>query len=91
MSLLREQAANFIGASNEAVVHVVTTDAVNFNAPFEAENAGQIGFTMSAGEYGEIALEGAGVSGAGPYLYLTINGTHYKIPLEAWVPPVSPA
>jgi hypothetical protein len=88
MSLLREQSANFLASSNETVSSVATTESLQFVAPSDSAEAGQTAFAMSAGQYGEIQLEGDYlVGGPGAYLYLTINDQHFKVALEAWTPP----
>lgn len=87
MSLLRESASNYIGASNEAVLREVNTQAVSFVAPPSSSEVGQVAYTVSAGAYGEIHLEGEYLTGAPSYLYLSINNAYYRVALEPWVPP----
>lgn len=86
MSLLREQVANFLGSSNESISVTSTTGSVQFVAPPESAEAGQIAYAVSAGKYGEIQLDGDYLIGAPSYLYLTINNQHFKVALEPWVP-----
>lgn len=90
MSLLREHSANFVQATNESVNHLVSTDEVQFIAPPTSAEAGLPAYTIGAGAYGEIALTGEYLTGAPSYLYITINGQHFKIALEQWVPPPPP-
>lgn len=86
MSLLRENSVTFSQATNETIAHVVSTDAVQFVAPKASAEAGLPAYTLGAGEYGEIALQGEYLVGAPSYLYLTVNGQHYKVALEPWIP-----
>ena len=92
MSLLRETTGDVTSFTEAAigngVIGEVTTNQVHFIPP---TGACEPAYSVGAGVHGEIKLTGAYlVGGPSAYLYVTINGTPYKIALEPWVPPACP-
>ena len=91
MSLIREtygDVSSFTEAvASTGVIGEVSTNQLTFLAP---QGACEQGYSIGAGVHGEISLKGDYLIGAPSYLYVTINGGHYKIALEPWVPPACP-
>ena len=91
MSLLREtfgDVSSFTDAVvGNSVATEVTTNQVHFIQP---AGACEPAYSVGAGVHGEIKLTGSYLVGAPGYLYVTINGSNYKIALEPWTPPACP-